>query len=112
MLRLLNSVPPPGQMMIPCLNLNDEMVVKDRAMILAQPTINFAGRLHLDREKLLAASASRQCSRAKNKTGTKFPHVLRATSHVPYHPELRMDSDVYSNVRFFVIFLRLWTNKI
>jgi len=26
--------------------------------------------------------------------------------------KLRMDSDVYSNVRFLVIFLRLWTNKI
>jgi len=25
---------------------------------------------------------------------------------------VRMDSDVYSNVRFFIIFLRLWTNKI
>ena len=25
---------------------------------------------------------------------------------------VRMDSDVYSNVKFLVIFLRLWTNKI
>ena len=33
--------------MIPCLDLNDETVVKDRAIILAEPEINFAERLHL-----------------------------------------------------------------
>ena len=28
------------------------------------------------------------------------------------HVGVRMDSDVYSNVIFLIIFLRLWTNKI
>ena len=38
---------------------------------------------------------------------------LVAPRAAPLAPlRVRMDSDVYSNVRFFVIFLRLWTNKI
>ena len=51
----------------------------------------------------VAGAASQ--GRCRGREGSQLQH------HADMRVELRMDSDVYSNVRFFVIFLRLWTKR-